>query len=270
VPFHRTGRGLTTRPMGMRAGNPIFTIDLDLVDHRLVASTLDGLVSSFPLPGHSVASFHDATLHALSNLGVLVAIDQDHPFDLPDAGRPFAEDVEHASYDPAQVNRYWRILSQVNLLLQEYAAGFSGKTSPVHHFWHTFDIATTRFSSRQIDHPREVGSVIREAYSRDVVSFGFWFGDDNVPEPAFYAYAAPEPDRITEVSLPRGAHWIESGHGHLALLPYDTARRAPDPVQAVLAFYESAYAGSAVLLGWDTEGMACPHGVTDPQLGGRG
>jgi uncharacterized protein DUF5996 len=73
------------------------------------------------------------------------------------------------------------VLSQVNLLLEEFAAGFSGKVSPVHHFWHTFDIAHTRFSDRHIDQPATVDSVTREAYSREVISFGFWFGDDGFP-----------------------------------------------------------------------------------------
>ena len=100
---------------------------------------------AFPLQGQSVASFHDQTLQALAELGVTVAIAHPHPFDLPDADRPFAADTEHASYDPAWVSRYWRVLSQVNLVLEEFAARFSGKASPVHHFWHTFDIALTRF-----------------------------------------------------------------------------------------------------------------------------
>ncbi|MBR7679148.1 hypothetical protein KDA82_40715, partial [Streptomyces daliensis] len=98
------------------------------------------------------------------------------PFDLPDSGRPFAEDTEHSTYDPAQANRYWRVLSQVASVLEEFAAGYSGKVSPVHHFWHTFDIAHSRFSGRHIEQPQQVDPVTREAYSREVISFGFWFG----------------------------------------------------------------------------------------------
>jgi len=112
-----------------------------------------------------------------------VAIAHPHPFDLPDSERPFDQDAEHHAYDPPAVTRYWRVLSQVNLILEEFAARFSGKTSPVHHFWHTFDIAMTRFADRHIDQPRTADSVTREAYSREVISFGFWFGDETFPEP---------------------------------------------------------------------------------------
>src|SRR5918995_4127225 len=207
VPFNLTGRGITTRPMGQVDGNPIFTIDFDFVDHKLLVATVDGRAMSVPLYGQSVASFYRNTLAALGALDVRVDIEIPRPFDLPDAVRPFAEDTEHAAYDPVQVNRYWQVLSQVTLVLEEFAAGFSGKASPVHHFWHTFDIAHTRFSERRIEQPAEVDAVTREAYSREVISFGFWFGDDTFTEPAFYSYTAPEPPELAAEPLrPASAH----------------------------------------------------------------
>jgi hypothetical protein len=265
VPFHLTGRGLTTRPMG-RPGE-IFTIDLDLIAHRLVIAALDGRTVSFPLYGRSVASFYAETMRALDHLGVHVDLALPQPFDLPDTGRPFAEDTEHATYDRDQATRYWQVLSEVNLLLEEFAAGFSGKTSPVHHFWHTFDIAVTRFSDRVIDQPADSDPVTREAYSREVISFGFWFGDENFPEPAFYAYAAPEPEGLAGDPLsPETAQWVEQRGGHLAILRYDDARALPDPHATVLGFYESAYQVAARRLGWDVARLACPGGITDPYL----
>jgi hypothetical protein len=141
VPFHLTGHGITTRPMGQADGNPVFCIDFDFVDHQLRISTLDGRAVAVPLQGQSVASFHDQTLQALAELGITVAIAPPPPIDLPDAAPPVADDTTHASYDPAWARRYWQALSQVNLVLEEFAARFSGKVSPVHHFWHTFDIA---------------------------------------------------------------------------------------------------------------------------------
>ncbi|MBB4934312.1 hypothetical protein F4561_005132 [Lipingzhangella halophila] len=265
VPFHLTGNGITTRPMGIVDGNPLFAIDFDLVSHLLVMRTIEGRSASFAIPGHSVSSFYRETLATLEGLGVHARIPHPRPFDLSDADRPFAEDTEHAAYDPAAVNRYWRVLSQVGMVLEEFAADFSGKTSPVHHFWHTFDIAMTRFGSRRLDQPRQAGPLIREAYSRDVISFGFWFGDATVPEPAFYAYAIPEPDGLTERPLaPAWAEWAPSGHGHLALLRYDRVRKEPDPRGVVLSFYESAYRAGAELLDWDAGAVACPNGVTDP------
>ncbi|WP_150246108.1 DUF5996 family protein [Nocardiopsis quinghaiensis] len=270
VPFHLTGSGITSRPMGMTDGNPVFTVDFDFVRHQLIVSSLDGGTVSFPLQGNSVASFYLRFQSALDSLGVDGTIPRAHPFDLPDADRPFARDHEHATYVPEQATRYWQVLSQVNMVLEEFAAGFSGKTSPVHHFWHTFDIAVTRFSSHTVPQPREAGQVVREAYSREVVSSGFWFGDDNVPEPCFYSYTAPEPEGLTGRPLsPAEAEWVPSGDGHLALLRYADAREAADPQATVLEFMESAYRAGAGLAGWDIEALACPGGATDPYLGGR-
>jgi hypothetical protein len=267
VPFHLTGRGITTRPMGLADGNPIFTIDFDFVDHQLIASTIDGTAVSFPLYGQSVASFYRNLLDALDALNVPVRIAHPRPFDLPDANRSFSDDTEHNGYDPVLVTRYWQILSQVSLVLEEFAARFCGKASPVHHFWHTLDVAHTRFSDRHVDQPAQADPVTREAYSREVISFGFWFGDDAFPEPAFYSYTAPEPAGLAGEPLhPAAAEWITQRGSHLAVLRYDRARAEPDPRGAVLAFYESAYQAGARHAGWDIARLACPGGITDPLL----
>ncbi|MGH3309869.1 MAG: DUF5996 family protein [Streptomyces sp.] len=273
VPFHLTGRGITTRPMGQTDGNPVFTIDFDFVDHQLIVATLDGSSLSFPLLGQSVASFRARTLDALATLGAHVDITVPKPFDLPDTARPFAQDTEHATYDPGHANRYWQVLSQVALVLEEFAARFSGKCSPVHHFWHTMDIAHTRFSGRPVEQPLQppqTDPVTREAYSEEVTSFGFWFGDDTFTGPAFYSYAAPEPAGLADGPLtPASAHWVAHHDSHLALLPYGDARAEADPRAAVLGFYESAYQAEAGRAGWDIDRFTAPGGVTDQQLTGR-
>ncbi|MDQ3763768.1 MAG: DUF5996 family protein [Actinomycetota bacterium] len=265
VPFHLTGRGITTRLM--TDGATIFCIDFDFVDHRLDITALSGQRQSFPLAGQSVAEFYRPVHHGLSAVGAQVTIAHPRPFDLPDSHRPFAEDTEYTSYDPAAVTRYWQVLSQVNLLLEAFAANYSGKTSPVHHFWHTFDIAVTRFGDARIEQPATVDPVTREAYSRDVISFGFWFGDDGFPEPAFYSYTTPEPPGLSQQPLrPSPARWIERHGSHLAVLRYDDVRALPDPRAAVLEFYESAYQAGARQAGWDITRWACPGGITDPHL----
>jgi hypothetical protein len=143
VPFHLTGRGITTRPMGQADGNQIFALDFDFVDHRLLATTVDGTALSFPLYGQSVASFYRNILDALATLNVEVntPIPSTSPMRIGRSAR--------TPKTPPTTRRYWQVLSQVNLLLEEFAARYSGKASPVHHFWHTFDIAHTRFSDRQ-------------------------------------------------------------------------------------------------------------------------
>ena len=166
VPFHLTGRGVTTRPMG---ADPIFTIDFDFVDHLLVVTDVTGRTASSPLAGQSVASFYESTLKLLGDLGIEVSVAHPEPFDLSDR-TPFAYDTKQREYDPFWVNRYWRILSEVGLILEEFAGRFSGKTSPVHLFWHSMDIAVTRFSDREVKHGPDVDPVTREACSRELIA----------------------------------------------------------------------------------------------------
>ena len=156
-------------------------------------STDAGEMEWFPLIGNSVASFYEQTMTLLKGLGIAVVIERPVPYGLTDT-TPFESEVNHNHYDPFWINRCWRILSAVNLMLEEFAGDFSGKTSPVHLFWHSMDIAVTRFSDREVDQPQSVDSVNREAYSREVISSGFWFGDAIFPEPAFYSYTSPEPE----------------------------------------------------------------------------
>jgi hypothetical protein len=154
-------------------------------------------------------------------------------------------------------------LSEVNLILEAFAGRFSGKTSPVHHFWHSMDIAVTRFSDRQVDHPTSVDSVTREAYSRELISFGFWFGDHRIPEPAFYSYTSPEPEGLSAEPLsPHWAEWIPQGMSHLAILRYDAVRAMSDPKESVLEFFESAYQAGASRAGWDIAVQTSPDGFT--------
>lgn len=265
VAFHLTGRGITSRPMGGLDDTPILTVDFDFVGHRLIVSRLDGRSATFSLIGQSVASFHQTLFEVLEDLGAEVEIEAE-PFGLTDE-TPFARDTGHAGYDPALVTRYWRILSQVNLVLERFAAEFRGKISPVHHFWHTFDIAVTRFSGRAADAQPQADPVTREAYSQEVISSGFWFGDDAMPWPAFYSYTAPEPAGLAGEPLrPEQAAWLPARGNHLAVLRYDDARAHDDPVATVLDFLGSAYQAGARLAHWDEALLISPPGITDPLL----
>lgn len=267
VPFHLTGRGITTRPMGL---DPTFAIDFDFLDHHLRLDTIDGHTARLDLQNLSVADFATELSTILADAGIDPAvITTARPFDLPDAERRFLDDTEHHTYDPAAVTRYWQILSQVNQVLEQFAGRYSGKTSPVHHFWHTFDIAVTRFSDHVVDQPSTADPVTREAYSREVISFGFWFGDPSFGEPAFYSYTAPEPADLNLTSLPGNGEWLPRHGSHLAVLRYDDARAAPDPVGTVLEFLEASYQAGARRAGWDVDRYTCTGGVTDP-LGSAG
>ncbi|WP_330178865.1 DUF5996 family protein [Nocardia sp. NBC_01503] len=267
--YRLNARGWTTVALGTATDGPVFTCAFDFFDHVLRISTDRGIQEEIPLGRQSVASFYTETMRALRDVGVEVTLPFPTPYDLPDNGRPFDEDEEHHHYDPAAALRAFRVTSQVGRVLEEFSASYSGKISPVQLFWHTFDLAVQRFSDRKIDMDTSVNAVTRESYSREEISAGFWFGDDNVPEPTFYSYTAPEPEGLTELPLlPAEARWVPSGSAHSAYYSYDAARRSGDPVGAALDFLHSAYAAGSRLAGWDAPALACPGGVTDPVLGG--
>jgi hypothetical protein len=140
----------------------------------------------------------------------------------------------------------------VDQIFKEFAGRFYGKTSPVHLFWHGFDLAVTRFSARRAPEREGADKVTREAYSHEVISFGFWPGDQNTPAPAFYSYTAPEPPGLTGQPLrPEAAFWAPEGG--MALLMYDDVRKADSPKSTLLEFMESAYEAGTRTASWDVE-----------------
>ncbi|MTE12439.1 DUF5996 family protein [Nocardia aurantiaca] len=265
--YRLTARGWTSVPLGTATEGPVFTCAFDFFDHVLRLSNDRGTQEEVPLTGQSVASFYTETMSALGNLGVDVVLAHPTPFDLPDHGRPFDQDDEHHAYDPAAARHAFHVHSQVGRILERFSATYSGKISPVQLFWHTFDLAVQRFSDRKVRMPDSVDPVTREAYSREVISAGFWFGDDKIPAPTFYSYTAPEPAGLTERPLrPAEARWVASGSGHNAYLRYDDVRVRADPVRAALDFFQSQYEAGSSLAGWDVAGLACHNGITDPVL----
>jgi len=266
VPLYVDVRGLTTRRLH-GANGETFEIGFDFVDHRLVVRTSSGEVESFPLvDGLSVARF-DEELHAtLNRLGVDVQI-RESPFGVP-MTTPFRDDFEHASYDADAVARFWRILDWTDGVFEEFAGWYCGKTSPVHLFWHSFDLAVTRFDGRRSPPLPGADPVTQEAYSHEVVSFGFWAGDQDVREPTYYSYTAPEPANLREQPLrPAGARWLERGSGSIAVLPYEAVRTSANPRTTLLAFLESAYEAGATLAGWDRAGLESSWCPGPPELG---
>lgn len=248
VPLAVTARGVGTGPI--HDGDRVLQIDFDYREHRLHVDADGGGGVAFALTGLSVAAFYAELTAALDHLGSELAIARPRAFDLGD-DPPFARDHAHASYDRDAVARYHRILLDVEGILHAFAARFAGKQSAVNHWWHTFDLALNRFSGRRAELPAGADPVTREAYSHEVSSSGFWFGDDAFPAPAFYAYTAPSPEGLTDAPLSGPATWETLRGSPLALLPYSEVRRAEDPRTVVLDFYESAYRAGAGAAGWD-------------------
>ena len=246
-----TPRGLTTGPMPSAAGT--FQIDFDFIAHALHVTTSGGQSRSFDLEPMSVADFYRRTMDALDALGLEVAI-WPVPVELPEV-TPFAEDTEHASYDADAVHAFWRALVAADRVFQAFRARYVGKSSPSHFFWGGFDLAVTRFSGRPAPphpggYPNVADWVMREAYSHEVASAGFWPGTGGLDAAAFYAYAYPAPDGFADAAVEPSAAYFHGDLGEF-VLPYDAVRASSDPDAALMRFLESTYAAAADLGGWD-------------------
>ncbi|MBV8580236.1 MAG: hypothetical protein JOZ86_06330 [Candidatus Eremiobacteraeota bacterium] len=252
--LHLTSRGFAAH--GMVHDGIDFALEFDLIDHHLVGSTAAGRSAAFGLvDGLSVAAFYAKTTALLSDLGVPVHI-LAKPYGVP-IETPFARDEEHRSYDRDAVRRWWEIARFTADTLTDFASGFAGKQSPVNLYWHSFDLAMGRFNGKLAPPKPEANLVEREAYRYDVISFGFWAGDANVPAPAYYTYTAPEPPTLTTQQLrPEQATWVPSGAGHLGVLPYDVVRATADPHATLLDFYASGYEAGTRTAAWDVAALA--------------
>ncbi|HXO19085.1 MAG TPA: DUF5996 family protein [Thermoanaerobaculia bacterium] len=251
VPFYVSARGLTTS--AMPCGARSLEVEFDFLAQQLEIRASDGGRRALPLAARSVADFYAEYESALAALGVPAHI-WPVPVEMADA-LPFAEDREHAAYDPEAAQRFWRVLIQADRVLRAFRARFLGKSSPVHFFWGGFDLAVTRFSGRPAPpHPGGIPNVgdwvMREAYSHEVSSAGFWPGNAQSPAAAFYSYAYPTPPGFGEAPVRPAAAFWSSEMGEF-LLPYEAARTAPDPDAAILGFLESTYEAAADRAHWD-------------------
>ncbi|MEO8925848.1 MAG: DUF5996 family protein [Caulobacteraceae bacterium] len=260
VPLYVTARGLGTGPIAH--GGQSFDMEFDFIDQTLRVRTSAGGMKTVRLEPMSVATFHDRVMRSLADLGVPVAIDG-APNEIADA-IPFRQDRRPRDYDPDYARRFWRILIQADRLLGLFRTAFLGKCSPVHFFWGSFDLAVTRFSGRAAPpHPGGVphlpDAVVRDAYSHEVSGAGFWPGGGGVDYPAFYSYAYPEPPGFRAAPIAPPGAFYSTGLGEY-LLPYEVARMAADPDQAVLSFLTSAYAAAADNAAWDRAALECDLG----------
>lgn len=238
-------------------GNRAFQIDFDFLEHQLVVSTTDDRSAVLALESQSVARFYKRLMQAMIALDLRVEIHK-KPNELADA-TAFDEDETPRAYDPEYAMRFWRVLLHSQRVMEKFRAEFIGKCSPVHLFWGALDLAVTRFSGRTA--PRHPGGipnlpdwVVREAYSHEVCSCGFWPGGGPVPYAAFYAYAYPEPEGFAAATVqPREAYYSDELKEFV--LPYDAVRNSKSPDETLLRFLRSTYAAAADLGGWDRQSL---------------
>ncbi|WP_432827742.1 DUF5996 family protein [Dactylosporangium sp. CA-092794] len=249
VALELSAKGLRTAAIPY--GDRTFEMHLDLVDHELRIDTDRGERRTVALGG-PVRDFYAGTMAALDDLGLHVPI-WTRPVEVTDP-IPFDEDTVHATYDPAQAERYWHVLCQVEGVLDQFRARFTGKASPVQFYWGSFDLATTRYSGRPTDPPPGADIITRLSYTAEQSSLGFWPGGtwlngERVEQPVFYSYTYPEPPGMREQRVgPAPAHF-DAGLGEF-VLSYDEVRRADDPHRAILDFAQSTYEAGARLQHW--------------------
>jgi hypothetical protein len=254
VPLYVSARGLTTSPIPY--GQRIFEVHFDFVEHKLVIQINDGIIRSIALAPRSVADFYQEFMATLRTLGLEVNIWK-MPVEIPDP-IPFDQDRAHASYDPEYAQRFWRILVSTDEVFKTFSAGFLGKASPVHFFWGGMDLAVTRFSGRRAPERNDpdpvLRKIMREAYSHEVISAGWWPGGGGVKDAAFYCYAAPVPEGLARQPVRPQSAFYDSGMGEF-LLMYDDVRKAASPTETLLEFLQSTYEAGATVSKWNREAL---------------
>ena len=245
VALQVTARGLATRPLPHRSRT--FSFEFDFLDHQLVIAASDGAKRVLPLAPQSVADFYRDVMAALAAMELPVRI-WPMPVEIPNPIR-FDKDTLHASYEPRYATVFWRILVQCERVFSSARCQFVGKASPVHFFWGSFDLAVTRFSGRRAP-AREGPAFMRDAYSHEVISHGFWPGSGPIQEPAFYAYAVPAPPGLESIAVEPSAAYYHRELGEF-IFPYNAMRNAVDPDRALRRFIDSTYTQAAALAGWD-------------------
>lgn len=252
-------KGFTTGTVPYGEGFETFSLLLNLQQHRLEIATSGGEEAFFDLSEEtSVADFYLQLRGILKRFRIEPEI-LDKPFDL-NIDRRFKDLHDIKSYDIVYVQRYYKVMLWASNIFRTFSGRFYGKTCPVHLYWHSMDLAVTRFSGKRAPKiPSEAKISEKDAYSHECISFGFWPGDPNIPQPAFYSYTSPAPKGIEKTDLGLAeAQWVENNGSWLAILPYDQILRKDRPAEVLLDFMENAYLAGARLAGWDIEDLKVP------------
>ena len=259
VTFYLSPCGLTTHPIPLDNGLNTFEITFNFIHHRVELITSRGEQDHFNLEnGLSVAAFYQKILGMLAKVGLELEINE-IPIDMP-SDASFADITEFDSYQREHIEKFWRVLTWVDHVFKEFSGRFYGKTCPVHLYWHHMDLTVTRFSGNRAPSVDPGSRVIeKDAYSHEVISFGFWAGDENVRGAAFYSYTHPSPEGLNEEPLmPARAQWVDSNGSPMATVMYEDIRNASDPKKSLLDFLESAYQAGAKRANWDVEDFNVP------------
>jgi Family of unknown function (DUF5996) len=256
-----TARGWETSPLPAPDGSGAFVVGLDLHTHEALVEHSDGRVGRIPLtPNRPVGEVTRELLEAAREVAGHVEVDptpQEVPWSVP-----LDEDDQHRTYVGRQVAQYFDAATRAALVLAEFRAPYRGRSTPLHAWWGSFDLAVSLFSGLPADPPSD-DFIVRNSMDSQEVAVGWWPGDANYGSAAFYAYAHPAPDGFADGTLsPAAAHWnAELG---LFLLDWEDARSAADPHAAALEFTRSAFQHACVVCDWDPALLASAEGSPPP------
>jgi hypothetical protein len=257
VALHVSARGLTTGAIPY--GERVFEIEFDFLEHQLVIRTCDPASKVIPLGPRSVADFYSEVMSALRALNIDVKIWK-MPVEIPNP-IAFDQDRVHASYDKTYARNFWRALVSIDDVFNVFRSRFVGKSSPVHFFWGSFDLAVTRFSGRPAPPRSDPDPVLRkimeEAYSHEVISAGWWPGGGDIKDAAFYCYAAPEPKGFAQQKVRPASAFYHPPMGEFLLL-HEQVRTAKSPTETLLNFLQSTYEAGATAGNWDRPALERP------------
>ena len=222
ITIYISSRGFSTFTIPVDQGTCSLEIELDVLKKAVVIThSTKGSVQIDLQTGLSVAQFYKQFKSELAQMG-LKSRYIERPYDMG-IETPFEQLEEYSSFDWDDIHKFWRLMQWNNSIFQEFSGRFYGKTCPVQIYWHHMDLAVTRFSGKKLA-PMDKSARIsdRDTYSHEQISFGFWVGDENVQEPAYYSYTYPSPDKIDEQPLkPSAASWIDANGSPMAFLRYE-------------------------------------------------
>jgi hypothetical protein len=256
-----TARGWETRPLPAPDGSGSFVAALDLHAHEAVAEHSDGRSARIPLtPDRAVGEVTQELLAALRELAGEFQI-KVNPQEVPWTV-PLDQDHEHATYDPDQVAAYFDVATRAALVLAEFRAPYRGRSTRVNAWWGSFDLSVNLFSGEPADPPRD-DFITRNSMDAQEVAVGWWPGDANVGEAAFYAYAHPAPETFSDGSVsPDAARW--DGKLGLYSLAWNDISSEPAPHAVALEFARSAFLHACLVCDWHPALGASAEGSPPP------
>ncbi len=252
--------GFSTHAIPVKEGLESVSLEFNVLRKAVVITQSSGEEKTISLESNpSIAEFYKEYTRSLEGTGLSTGF-VEKPFDLG-IDTPFEKLTEYHHYDWQVIEKFWKLMQWNNSILKEFSGRFYGKSCPVHIYWHHLDLVVTRFSGKKLPAMEASAKILeKDTYSHEQISFGFWAGDPNVPEPMYYSYTYPSPKGIDEEPLhPKTARWQESNGSPMALLRYEDVRNSSNPRKAVLDFLESAYRAGTKRAQWNMEELTVPH-----------